>query len=156
MRLRVTVVASCLFALFTLPAAAQGPPADPDEAQVETPNAPADASSDAQIEELSRRIDLLATELELLRSGETAQVEITTARRESLGLAPSAAATYRRSTHGVSLAGYGEMLLENFSDEPRLLHAAVRQRHVQAAIDRSTPALLDLPVPDEDEADRAR
>lgn len=116
MRLRATVVASCLFALFALPAAAQEPPADPDDAEVLAPQAQVDASSDGQIEELSRRIDLLATELELLRSGETAQVEITTARRESLGLAPSAAATYRRSTQGVSLAGYGEMLLENFND----------------------------------------
>ena len=115
MRLITTVVAACLFALCTAPASAQQTPAEPDDqpqgvAQVEQ----GDASSEAQIQELRRRIDLLAAELELLRSGETPPVELTAARRESLGLAPSAAATYRRTTQGVSLAGYGEMLLENF------------------------------------------
>ena len=115
MRLITTVVAACLFALCTAPASAQQTPAEPDDqpqgvAQVEQ----VDASSEAQIQELRRRIDLLAAELELLRSGETPPVELTAARRESLGLAPSAAATYRRTTQGVSLAGYGEMLLENF------------------------------------------
>ena len=114
MRLRTTVVAAILFAPLTLQAAAQQPAAEPDQAPVVVPVEPADASSQGQIEELRRRIDLLAAELELLRSGESPQVELTVTRRESLGLAPSAAATYRRTTQGVSLAGYGEMLLENF------------------------------------------
>ena len=116
MYFRTTVVVAFLFVLFTLPATAQQPPAEPDPPPAVVPVEQADAPSEAQVQELSRRIDLLATELELLRSGESPQAEITTARRESLGLAPSAAATYRRSTQGVSLAGYGEMLLENFSD----------------------------------------
>ena len=42
---------------------------------------------------------------------------MTDERRRSLGLAPSAAATYRRASQGVSLAGYGEMLLENFNSQ---------------------------------------
>ncbi|OFW01789.1 MAG: hypothetical protein A3I61_05810 [Acidobacteria bacterium RIFCSPLOWO2_02_FULL_68_18] len=75
------------------------------------------AQGQAQIDELQRRIDLLAAEVEKLRSGEAPRVELTEARRRSLGLAPSAAATYRRATEGVSLAGYGEMLLENFASE---------------------------------------
>jgi hypothetical protein len=68
-----------------------------------------------QVDELRRRIDILAAEVEQLRSGEPEAVELSEQRRRSLGLAPSAAATYRRGSSGVSFAGYGEMLLENFS-----------------------------------------
>jgi len=65
--------------------------------------------------EALRRLDLLAEEVERLRSGEDVEpVSVEDARR--LGLAPSAAATYGRD-RGVSIAGYGEMLLENFADE---------------------------------------
>ena len=71
----------------------------------------------AQLEELQRRIDILAAEVEQLRSGEAPQVELSDERRRALGLAPSAAATYRRAAAGVSIAGYGEMLLENFKSE---------------------------------------
>jgi hypothetical protein len=78
---------------------------------------PATAQGDAQIDELRRRIDVLAAELEQLRSGETPQLELNEERRRALGVAPSAAATYRRATQGVSFAGYGEMLLENFGSE---------------------------------------
>ena len=137
MRFRATVVASFLLALFALPAAGQEPPADPaqvadsdaqvdaasdaqpadpDEAQVVPSEAQVDTASDDQIEELLRRIDLLAAELEQLRSGESPAEELTDERRRSLGLAPSAAAVYRVS-QGVSFSGYGEMLLENFAGE---------------------------------------
>ncbi len=78
---------------------------------------PALAGADEKIGELKRQLDILAAEVEKLRSGEPETVELTPERRRSLGLAPSAAATYRRKTEGVSLAGYGEMLLENFADE---------------------------------------
>lgn len=80
--------------------------------------APAGAGTAEQppdVEELERRLDLLADEVERLRSGEDVEpVTIDEARR--LGLAPSAASTYGRG-QGVSIAGYGEMLLENFGDE---------------------------------------
>jgi hypothetical protein len=69
------------------------------------------------IEELRRRLDILAAEVERLRSGEPDTVELSDDRRRALGLAPSAAATYRRKSEGVAFAGYGEMLLENFSAE---------------------------------------
>ena len=75
------------------------------------------AGTQTQIDELQRRIDVLAAELEKLRSGEAPEVEVTEERRRALGLAPSAAATYRRATEGVSFAGYGEMLVENFASE---------------------------------------
>jgi hypothetical protein len=75
------------------------------------------AGTQTQLEELQRRIEVLAAEVEKLRSGETPQIELTDERRRALGLAPSAAAAYRRTTEGVSFAGYGEMLLENFASE---------------------------------------
>ena len=70
-----------------------------------------------QVEELRRQLAVLAAEVEKLRSGEPEQRELSDERRRALGLAPSAAATYRRATSGVSFAGYGEMLLENFNRE---------------------------------------
>ncbi len=71
----------------------------------------------SDVEELQRRVDLLADEVERLRSGEgegVQPVSVDDARR--LGLAPSAASTYSRG-QGVSIAGYGEMLFENYADE---------------------------------------
>ena len=116
MRFRSTVV-TCLFVLSVLPAAAQQTSTEPDPASATgAPVGQADATDAIQIEEIRRRIDLLAAELEQLRSGESPEVELSAERRRSLGLAPSAAATYRR-TEGVSFAGYGEMLLENFGSE---------------------------------------
>ncbi len=67
------------------------------------------------IAELQRQLDILAEEVERLRSGEE-QVDITEDEARALGLAPSAAETYSRES-GVSIAGYGEMLYENFADE---------------------------------------
>ena len=67
------------------------------------------------VEELERRIELLAEELELLRSGETV-TEITVDEARTRGLAPSAAATYGIES-GVSIAGYGEMLYENYASD---------------------------------------
>ena len=68
-----------------------------------------------EIEELTRRLAVLAAALERLRSGEEPQdVTVDEARRWALGLAPSAAAAYRKR-QGVSFAGYGEMLYENFA-----------------------------------------
>lgn len=118
MRLCSTVVTVFLFTLIALPADARQAAPEPDRGPEATaPVAQAGASDVAQVEELSRRIDLLAAELEQLRSGESPQIELTDERRRSLGLAPSAAATYRRESEGVSFAGYGEMLLENFDSE---------------------------------------
>ena len=117
MRLRSTVV-TILFVASALPVAARQAAVDPDPGPVAVaPVEPGGGSDAAQIEELRRRIDLLAAELEQLRSGETPATELTDERRRSLGLAPSAAATYRRASEGVSFAGYGEMLLENFNSE---------------------------------------
>lgn len=65
--------------------------------------------------ELERRIEILAEELDLLRSGGSVQ-DLTADESRALGLSPSAAATYARSS-GASFAGYGEMLYENYSGD---------------------------------------
>ncbi len=75
-----------------------------------------DEDDDVDLEELQRRVDVLAEEVERLRSGEVQEVELTDDDRRALGLAPSAAATYARG-RGVSIAGYGEMLYEHFGSE---------------------------------------
>lgn len=117
MRFRPTG-AAWLFVVSTLPAVAQQPAAETGGG-LSAPVAveQTSAQDSAQVEELRRRVDVLAAELEQLRSGETPQIELTDERRRALGLAPSAAATYRRASEGVSFAGYGEMLLENFTNE---------------------------------------
>ena len=117
MRFRPTG-AAWLFVVSTLPAVAQQPAAETGDG-LSAPVAveQTSAQDSAQVEELRRRVDVLAAELEQLRSGETPQIELTDERRRALGLAPSAAATYRRASGGVSFAGYGEMLLENFTNE---------------------------------------
>jgi hypothetical protein len=117
MHIRSTVTTLLLF-IFTAPAAAQELPSADTAAQPPASSATAAGAQDVvQIEELRRRLDVLAVEVERLRSGETPQVELSEERRRTLGVAPSAAATYRRATEGVSFAGYGEMLLENFASE---------------------------------------
>jgi hypothetical protein len=97
--------ASFVFALIFLfaaqPASAQ--PAD----------TPASGTPQQSIEEIQRQIDVLAAEVEKLRSGEP-EVEITEERAKNLGLSPSAANVYRKQ-RGASFAGYGEMLYENFA-----------------------------------------
>jgi hypothetical protein len=90
----------------------QSPAAQPDSAGAQQPEPTAQ-----QIEELRRRLEILATEVEQLRSGEEETIALSEERRRALGLAPSAAETYRRKAEGVTFAGYGEMLLENFKNE---------------------------------------
>jgi hypothetical protein len=111
---RVPVIALLLLFVLHTPAAGQAPadPAGAGGGEVQAPPPTAE-----QVEELRRRLDVLAAEIERLRSGEPEQIEITDARRRALGVAPSAAATYRRATQGVSFAGYGEMLAENYAGE---------------------------------------
>ena len=117
----------CALSIGGTPSAAQSsdenePPAEVAgeavEAQegVETDETP-EAEQDPDVAELQRRLDILAEEVERLRSGEVDEVvELSEDDTRALGLAPSAAATYERG-RGVSIAGYGEMLYENFAGE---------------------------------------
>ena len=91
-------------------AAAQAP-----DASAASADAPEETTQPQSVDELRRRVEILAEEVEKLRSGEDDTIDLPDDQRRALGLAPSAAATYRRRSEGVSLAGYGEMLLENFS-----------------------------------------
>ena len=119
------IVAALLFFFLSSPLEAQqtetpenrGPASGETAAEPPLPLPVTPPPQDTQIEELRRRIDVLAAEVEKLRSGETPPAEISEERRRTLGLAPSAAAAYRRATQGLSFAGYGEMLLENFAGE---------------------------------------
>ena len=89
--------------------------AEPEGGEAEAAGESAEAEQQADVEELERRLELLAEEVERLRSGEP-EIELTDDRTRALGLAPSAAATYRRGA-GVSIAGYGEMLFENYASD---------------------------------------
>jgi hypothetical protein len=99
------------------------PQTDPGAPQTQTDpgDKPADGAAAApeendpqqELDELRRRIDVLAQEIERMRSGE-AEEELTEDQRRALGLAPSAAAAYRKE-QGLSFAGYGEMLYEDYA-----------------------------------------
>lgn len=93
------------------PASGPGEPSTPPPAAGSEPQVP---TAQAELEELRRRLEVLAAEVERLRSGEEPEQELTEERRRALGLAPSAAAAYRRR-HGLSFAGYGELLYENYA-----------------------------------------
>jgi hypothetical protein len=72
-----------------------------------------EASGAARMDELERRLDLLAVELEKVRSA-SGQEEVDLEGRR--GLAPAASKVYG-VTRGVSLGGYGEAVYENFAKE---------------------------------------
>jgi cell division protein FtsB len=74
------------------------------------------SSSSAEIQEIRRQLEILAAEVEKLRSGEAEQAELDESKRKSLGLGTSASTVYAKR-QGPSIAGYGEMLYENFEDE---------------------------------------
>jgi len=95
---------------------AQPPDADTDQSDVDSDSRTEGESSHqpSDLEELQRQLDILAEEVERLRSGEEEAVELSEDQVRALGLAPSAARSYERS-RGVSIAGYGEMLYERFS-----------------------------------------
>ena len=76
-------------------------------------NAAQDAPQNPDVAEIQRKLDVLATEIEKLRSGEP-EIEVTETKAKGLGLSPSAASIYRKQK-GMSFAGYGEMLYENFA-----------------------------------------
>ena len=90
-----------------------GPPDGSDGEPTATREAP---EQQPDIVELRRRLDLLAAEVERLRSGEAPRAGLSADEARAIGLAPSAAATYGRG-QGVSIAGYGEMLYENFAPQ---------------------------------------
>ena len=71
------------------------------------------ATQNPDLSEIQRKLDVLTAEVEKLRSGEQ-EVAVTDTRAKELGLSPSAASVYRKQK-GLSFAGYGEVLYENFA-----------------------------------------
>lgn len=68
-------------------------------------------ADEARLQELDRKIEVLAKEMESLRIGEAA---VPDAQRSRFGLGPAASKVYS-AKKGVSIGGYGEILYENFA-----------------------------------------
>lgn len=62
------------------------------------------------LKEMNRKIDILVEEIEKMKLGKVAEIKYEPAR----GLGPAAAKVYQ-VTQGVSIAGYGELVYENYS-----------------------------------------
>jgi len=65
------------------------------------------------LKELWRRIDILTQELEKLELGEVAEKKY----EGRYGMGPAASSVYNLTNPGISIAGYGEIIYENFSTE---------------------------------------
>lgn len=72
-----------------------------------------EAAGGQNLAELERRIDLLAAEIERMRTGGAAEVDVTEGQR---GFGPAASKVYAVE-RGVSIGGYGEMLYQSFAEE---------------------------------------
>ncbi|NIV11191.1 MAG: hypothetical protein GWN62_07830, partial [Aliifodinibius sp.] len=65
------------------------------------------------LNELMRRVDILTREIEKQKLG-----EVTERKYESkYGLGPAASQIYYKKESGVSIAGYGEVVYENYADK---------------------------------------
>lgn len=111
-----------------LPAFAQGPvepvvteSASSEGQQQATPLTP---------EELARRIEVLAAEVDRLRSGPGPQAPLSDGRRRTLGLGESASAVYERQS-GFSWAGYGEVVYQRRANRDE----SGRQLGTEATVD---------------------
>ncbi len=65
------------------------------------------------LKELLRRIDILTEEIEKTKIGDVAKPLY----ESKLGMGPAASKIYQREKSGVSIAGYGEIVYNNFSSE---------------------------------------
>lgn len=65
------------------------------------------------LRELMRRIDILTEEIEKSKLGEVAEIKY----ESKFGMGPAASRVYQLTKTGVSIAGYGEVVYNNFSKE---------------------------------------
>ena len=65
------------------------------------------------LRELVRRIDILTQELEKIKLGEVAETKY----ESRYGMGPAASQVYLLAKNGISIAGYGEIIYENYSTE---------------------------------------
>ena len=105
---RVLIPPLLALAAATLPQFAQQAPAP----------SPEELANQKRIEELERKLAVLAEELQALRAGEQAEQAPTPAPDQpapegATGLAPAASKVYAKQ-RGVSIGGYGEMMYENY------------------------------------------
>ncbi|MBI2618987.1 MAG: hypothetical protein HYW57_02795, partial [Ignavibacteriales bacterium] len=77
------------------------------------PGAELPAQEADSLKEIRRQIDILVEELERLKLGEVAEPSYEAQR----GLGPAAAKVYQLKKTGVSIAGYGEVVYENYAKE---------------------------------------
>ena len=73
------------------------------------------SSTEAQYKELQRQLDILATEVERIRSVEQS-TKLTKEDASKQGVGLSASSVYSKS-EGLSFSGYGEMVHQNYSDK---------------------------------------
>ncbi len=90
----------------------------PQFAQQTPAPSPEELANQKRIEELERKLAILAEELQALRAGEQAEQTPTPAPDQpapegATGLAPAASKVYAKQ-RGVSIGGYGEMMYENY------------------------------------------
>ncbi len=78
------------------------------------------------LRELMRRVDILAQEIEKNRLGETEERKY----ESRFGLGPAASQVYQLKKAGVSLAGYGEVLYQNYSAENDAGASAVQKDEI--------------------------
>ena len=70
------------------------------------------------LKELMRKVDILTQELEKEKLGEVSGPVY----ESKFGLGPAASKIYYAKQGGVSIAGYGEIVYNNFSDKTEQLH----------------------------------
>lgn len=101
-------------ALFAQPPAAEDLVRKIEALQAEMARLRAEGSETERVQELERRLDLLAAEIEKARTGGATDVEAPV--KGEPGFGPAASKVYRK-TRGVALGGYGEALYQNFAHE---------------------------------------
>lgn len=112
-----------LIALFLVPLAASAQDDRVDQLQQELDKLKAEIAAmkseggDAKTEELERRLDVLAEEIERLKIGEAADFTVAGDLEDSEhGFGPAASKIYR-TERGLSIGGYGELLYQRFDDD---------------------------------------
>jgi len=71
------------------------------------------ATKQDTLKELMRRVDILTEEIEKAKLGKVAELKY----ESRFGMGPAASRVYQLQKTGVSIAGYGEMVFNSFSDE---------------------------------------
>lgn len=104
----------CLMVVCVSPLAlAEDQPIEPQEPEISS-QIQSEEAQESETSEVDEKIEILATEIQNLKSGFDLFAEVGT--EGSYGLAPAASKIYR-TKKGVSLGGYGEMVYENFARE---------------------------------------